>query len=142
MLEKLGQVLKKATDKLANAIFLDKNLVDSIIRDLQRALIEADVNVILVKSISDKIRKAAQDQRIKDIEKKSKLTERDVLVVAKVKAQNAVNKEPTAANLAALEKASKMLAELSGDGPDPAVKNRLEVKAKSCRRGVPESFSS
>src|SRR3989344_3052943 len=70
MLEKLGEVLRKATDKIANAIFLDKNLVDSIIKDLQRALIEADVNVILVKELSDKIRKSAFDERIKDIEKK------------------------------------------------------------------------
>jgi signal recognition particle subunit SRP54 len=70
MLEKLGQVLKKATDKLANAIFLDKNLVDGIVRDLQRALIEADVSIILVKQLSDKIKKAALDERIKDIEKK------------------------------------------------------------------------
>jgi len=70
MLEKLGAVLKKATDKIANAIFLDKNLVDSIIKDLQRALIEADVNVKLVKELSDKIRKAAMDERIKEIEKK------------------------------------------------------------------------
>ncbi|MFH1503576.1 MAG: signal recognition particle receptor subunit alpha [Candidatus Diapherotrites archaeon] len=70
MLEKLGQVIKKATDKIANAIFLDKNLVDSIIRDLQRALIEADVNVGLVKDLSDKIRKDALDERIKGIEKK------------------------------------------------------------------------
>src|SRR3989344_3326508 len=50
MLEKLGEILKKATDKIANAIFLDKNLVDSIVKDLQRALIEADVNIALVKS--------------------------------------------------------------------------------------------
>ena len=70
MLEKLGSVLRKATDKLANAIFLDKNLVDSIVRDLQRALIEADVNIIFVKELSDKIKKAAIDERIKDIEKK------------------------------------------------------------------------
>jgi len=70
MLEKLGQVLKKATDKIANAIFLDKNLVDSIIKDLQRALIEADVNIVLVKEISDKIRKGAFDERIKEIDKK------------------------------------------------------------------------
>ncbi|MBT3405461.1 signal recognition particle protein [archaeon] len=70
MLEKLGQVLKKATDKLANAIFLDKNLVDQIVRDLQRALIEADVNVVLVKQISDKIKQVALNERIKDIEKK------------------------------------------------------------------------
>jgi signal recognition particle subunit SRP54 len=70
MLEKLGQVLKKATDKLANAIFLDKNLVDGIVRDLQRALIEADVNIPLVKKLSDKIKKAAVDERIKEIDKK------------------------------------------------------------------------
>ncbi len=70
MLEKLGNVLKKATDKIANAMFLDKNLVNQIVRDLQRALIEADVNIVLVKQLSDKIKKAAIDERIKDIEKK------------------------------------------------------------------------
>ncbi len=70
MLERLGEVLKKATDKIANAIFLDKNMVDSIVRDLQRALIEADVNILLVKELSDKIKKAAFDERIKEIDKK------------------------------------------------------------------------
>ncbi len=70
MFGKLGEVLKKATDKIANAIFLDKNLVDSIIKDLQRALLEADVNVALVKQLSDKLRQAALDERIKGIEKK------------------------------------------------------------------------
>ncbi|MEM3091893.1 MAG: signal recognition particle receptor subunit alpha, partial [Candidatus Pacearchaeota archaeon] len=70
MFEKLGDVLRKATNRITNAIFLDKNLVDSIIKDLQRALIEADVNIILVKELSDKIRKSAFDERIKEIEKK------------------------------------------------------------------------
>src|SRR3989338_7918103 len=70
MLEKLSTALKKTTDKIANAIFLDKNLVDSIVKDLQRALIEADVNVSLVLEITQKIKKAALDERIKGIEKK------------------------------------------------------------------------
>jgi len=70
MLEKLGQALRKATDKIANALFLDKSLVDSIVRDLQRALIEADVSIPLVKDLSDKIKQAALDERIKEIEKK------------------------------------------------------------------------
>lgn len=70
MLEKLGEALRKARDKLANALFLDKNLVESVVKELQRALIEADVNIILVKDISDKIKKAAYDERIKEIEKK------------------------------------------------------------------------
>lgn len=70
MLERLGEVLRKTTDKIANAIFLNKDLVDSIIRDLQRALIEADVDVHLVKELSEKIKKSALDERIKEIEKK------------------------------------------------------------------------
>lgn len=70
MLEKLSQVLKKTTDKIANAIFLDKNLVESIVKDLQRALIEADVNVSLVLEITKKIKQAALDERVKGIEKK------------------------------------------------------------------------
>jgi len=73
MLEKLSEVLRKATDKVTNAIFLDKNLVDSIVKDLQRALIEADVSIPLVKNLSDTIRKAAFDERIKGIEKKEHL---------------------------------------------------------------------
>jgi len=70
MLERLGEIIRKATDKIANALFLNKDLVDSIVRELQRALIEADVNVALVKELSDKIRKGALDERIKGIEKK------------------------------------------------------------------------
>lgn len=73
MLEKLGEAIKKATDKIANALFLNKDLVDSIVRELQRALIEADVNVALVKELSDKIKKSALDERIKGIEKKEHL---------------------------------------------------------------------
>lgn len=71
MLEHLGEVIRKATNRITNAIFLDKNLVDSIIRDLQRALIEADVNLLLVREISDKLKKIAFDERMQGIEKKS-----------------------------------------------------------------------
>ncbi|MFH1290436.1 MAG: signal recognition particle receptor subunit alpha [Nanoarchaeota archaeon] len=70
VLEKLGNVLKRTTDKIANAVFLDKNLVDGIVKDLQRSLIEADVNVSLVMDLSKKIKKAAQDERLKGVEKK------------------------------------------------------------------------
>ena len=59
VLDKLSAVLKRTTDKIANAMFLDKDLVDSIVKDLQRALIEADVNIHLIKEITDTIKKAA-----------------------------------------------------------------------------------
>lgn len=70
MLEKLGGVLRRTTDKIANAIFLDKNLVEQIVKELQRALIESDVNVSLVLELTQKIKKEAFDERIKGIEKK------------------------------------------------------------------------
>jgi signal recognition particle subunit SRP54 len=70
VLEKLGNVLRKATDKIANAVFLDKNLVDGIVKDLQRSLIEADVNVSLVMELSKKLKQEAFDERIKGVEKK------------------------------------------------------------------------
>mgnify|MGYP001575610444 CR=1 FL=1 len=70
MLEKLSSTLKKVTDKIAGALFVDKALIDSVIKDLQRALIEADINVMLVKEISEKIRKAAIDERVKGVEKR------------------------------------------------------------------------
>ena len=73
MFEKLSSVLRKSTDKIANAIFLDKKIVEEIIKDLQRALIEADVNVFLVKQLSDELRKNAFDERIKGVEKKEQL---------------------------------------------------------------------
>jgi len=70
MLEKLGKALKKAQGRIMNSILLDKDLVDTIIKELQRALIEADVEILLVKKLSDEIKKAAFDERIKGIEKK------------------------------------------------------------------------
>ncbi|MBU1987921.1 MAG: signal recognition particle receptor subunit alpha, partial [Nanoarchaeota archaeon] len=70
MLDKLSSTLRKVTDRVANAVFLDKNLVDSLVRDLQRALIEADVNVGLVMEISKKLREEAMSERLKGVEKK------------------------------------------------------------------------
>ncbi|MBI2630296.1 signal recognition particle protein [Candidatus Pacearchaeota archaeon] len=73
MLEKLGQTLRKMTDKIASAIFVDKTLVESIIKELQRALLDADVNVFLVKQLSEEIRKKALDEKLKGVEKKEQI---------------------------------------------------------------------
>jgi len=70
MLDKLSSTLKKVTDKIANAIFLDKTLVESVVKDLQRALIEADVNVSLVLELTKKIKQSALNERISGLEKK------------------------------------------------------------------------
>jgi signal recognition particle subunit SRP54 len=73
MLEKLGEALKKATDKIAKAVFLDKKIIEEVSKDLQRALISADVNVFLVKEITDKLKEKAGDETIKGIDKKEQL---------------------------------------------------------------------
>ncbi|MBI2449551.1 signal recognition particle protein [Candidatus Pacearchaeota archaeon] len=70
MLEKLGNAIKSGIDKIAGAIFVDKRTIDSALKDIQRALLEADVNVKLVKEISDKLRHVASDEKIKGIDRK------------------------------------------------------------------------
>jgi len=73
MLDNLGSAIKKGIDKIAGAVFVDKKTVESIVKELQRALIEADVNVQLVFEISEKIKKAALDEKVKGVEKKEQI---------------------------------------------------------------------
>lgn len=74
MLSTLSSALKKGFDKIAGAVFLDSKTIESVVKDLQRALIQADVNVMLVKKLGDKIKKEAQNEKIKGIERKEHLT--------------------------------------------------------------------
>ena len=72
MLEGIGNALKKSMDKISSAIFVDKALVESIVKELQRALIMADVNISLVKEISERTRKGGEEH-VKGIDKKEHL---------------------------------------------------------------------
>lgn len=73
VLEKLGSTLKSGIKKISNAIFVDKKLIDQIIKDIQRSLIEADVNITLVFNLTKKIKKIAYDESIPNIDKKEQL---------------------------------------------------------------------
>ncbi len=73
VLDKLGSTLKSGIKKISNAIFVDKKLIDGIVKDIQKALIEADVNIELVFALSQKIKKLAYDETIKGIDKKEQL---------------------------------------------------------------------
>ena len=73
VLDKLGSALKGGINKISNAIFVDKKLVDGIVKDIQKSLIEADVNIELVLALSKKIKKLAYDETIKGIDKKEQL---------------------------------------------------------------------
>jgi len=72
VLEKLGTAFKNAISKIASAVFVDKKLIDGIIKDIQRALLEADVNVELVFQLSEKIRSSAISEK-STLEKKEQL---------------------------------------------------------------------
>jgi len=73
VLDKLGSALKGGINKITNAIFVDKKLIDGIVKDIQKSLIEADVNIELVFALSQKIKKLAYDETIKGIDKKEQL---------------------------------------------------------------------
>jgi signal recognition particle subunit SRP54 len=73
VLEKLGEALKSGIKKISNAIIIDKKLVDSIVKDIQKSLIEADVDIELVFALSQKIKKLGLDEEIKGIDKKEQL---------------------------------------------------------------------
>lgn len=55
----LSEMLRMALSKFTSASSVDKRVVDELIRDIQRALLIADVNVELVKKLSDNIRERA-----------------------------------------------------------------------------------
>lgn len=48
VLERLGTSLRDAIKKVANAPYIDQNIVSEVIKDIQRAMLQADVNVKLV----------------------------------------------------------------------------------------------
>ncbi|MBI4176816.1 MAG: signal recognition particle protein [Candidatus Aenigmarchaeota archaeon] len=56
VLDKLGESISNALRKVAGRGFVDKAVVDEFIRDLQRALLQADVDVKLVYGLSNNIR--------------------------------------------------------------------------------------
>jgi signal recognition particle subunit SRP54 len=64
MLEKLSSSLKETIRKIAMANRIDKQTVDEIVRDIQRALIQADVKIALVKEISNRIRERSLKEKL------------------------------------------------------------------------------
>lgn len=64
MLEKLSSSLKETIRKIAMANRIDKQTVDEIVRDIQRALIQADVKISLVKEISNRIRERSLKEKL------------------------------------------------------------------------------
>lgn len=63
MLDKFGDSLRKTFRKIAGLSSVDKEAVGMIVRDLQRALLQADVDVELVAELSESVKKKVIDAK-------------------------------------------------------------------------------
>lgn len=75
VLEKLGNSLKDTLSKIAKAVFVDEKLINELVKDIQRALLQADVNVQLVFNLTNSIK-----DRIKKEETPAGLTKKEHLI--------------------------------------------------------------
>lgn len=74
VLDKLGASLKGTLSKIAKAVFVDERLINELVKDIQKALLQADVNVQLVFDLTKKIKeKALKEDLPKGLTKKEYL---------------------------------------------------------------------
>ena len=73
MLENLGSSLKKTLSKVKNSISVDRDLVDEIIKEIQKSLLTGDVDVHLVLELTQNIRRRAIEENIESFSKKDHL---------------------------------------------------------------------
>ena len=75
VLEKLSEGLKNTLQKIAKSMFVDEKLINELVKDIQRALLQADVNVKLVFELTQKIK-----DRITKEETPGALTKKEHLI--------------------------------------------------------------
>lgn len=64
VLEKLGNSLKNTLSKVAKAVFVDDKLINELVKDIQKALLQADVNVKLVFELTNTIKERAKKEEL------------------------------------------------------------------------------
>ncbi|MBI5398216.1 signal recognition particle protein [Candidatus Woesearchaeota archaeon] len=100
VLEKLGNSLRETLTKINKALFVDDSLINELVKDIQRALLGADVNVKMVFDLTNEIK-----ERIKKDELPAGLTKKEYLIkvvyeelvkfVGKTESKIEINKKPT-----------------------------------------------
>ena len=63
VLDKLGSSLREVLRKIAGASHVDEALIKEVVRDIQRALLQADVNVELARRITRRLEKRAFEEK-------------------------------------------------------------------------------
>lgn len=64
VMEKLGHSLQDALKKLVKSGRLDEHTVNEVVKDIQRAMLQADVNVKLVMQLSNRIKERALKEEV------------------------------------------------------------------------------
>ncbi|MHA1470851.1 MAG: signal recognition particle receptor subunit alpha, partial [Candidatus Asgardarchaeia archaeon] len=64
VLDSLSNMLVDAINKLKKYILVDKKAIESLVKDIQRALLQSDVDVKLVLEISERIKKRALEEEL------------------------------------------------------------------------------
>jgi signal recognition particle subunit SRP54 len=64
VLDNLGKPLNSALKRLFGANVVDEELVKELVKDIQRALLQADVDVSLVMAITERVQKQALDESL------------------------------------------------------------------------------
>lgn len=64
VLDKLGKALHSALQKLTKATHVDERAIKELVRDIQRALLQADMNVQIVLELTKRIEKRALEEKL------------------------------------------------------------------------------
>ncbi|MBW2997921.1 signal recognition particle receptor subunit alpha, partial [Candidatus Woesearchaeota archaeon] len=73
VLDKLSNNLKNVLSKISNSMFVDEKLINEIVKEIQRALLQSDVNVKLVLTLTKKIKERALKENPPGLDKKEAL---------------------------------------------------------------------
>ncbi len=99
VLEKLGSSLRGTLDKITKAIFVDDKLINELVKDIQRALLQSDTNVKLVFDLSKKIKERAKQDPVGGLTKREQLInivyEELTAFLGKESSEIKVEKKPT-----------------------------------------------
>ncbi|MCI4349477.1 MAG: signal recognition particle receptor subunit alpha [Thermoplasmata archaeon] len=63
VLDSLGKSLRAVLQKIARGSAIDEALLSEVVRDIQRALLQADVNVQLALDLTQRVKKRAQEEK-------------------------------------------------------------------------------
>ena len=67
MLGNLGENLTKTMKKLVGISVIDKKTIEEVVKEIQRALIQSDVNIALVLDLSKKLKKGLLKRNLQKV---------------------------------------------------------------------------